>query len=157
MQVLQPCEKVTVAYHEARSVVPGWFLEHADPQLKVGLTSPSAVHSGWLPPSSSLDLWPGWLPGDSAGRAEWACSVPHGGPLSLCISAAVTVWNWSQSSVRAGWAERGRVGLPGGVWTVPPPDTRRLDVELASPAPASARPWLLHSVLRLAGPVGFLR
>lgn len=31
MQVLQPCEKVTVAYHEARSVVPGWFLEHADP------------------------------------------------------------------------------------------------------------------------------
>lgn len=35
MQVLQPCEKVTVAYHEARSVVPGWFLEHADPQLKV--------------------------------------------------------------------------------------------------------------------------
>ncbi|XP_047649528.1 LOW QUALITY PROTEIN: AFG3-like protein 1 [Phacochoerus africanus] len=35
MQVLQPCEKVTVAYHEAGSVVPGWFLELADPQLKV--------------------------------------------------------------------------------------------------------------------------
>jgi len=35
-QVLQPDEKKTVAYHEAGHAVAGWFLEHADPLLKVG-------------------------------------------------------------------------------------------------------------------------
>ena len=34
-QVLQPEEKRTVAYHEAGHAVAGWFLEHADPLLKV--------------------------------------------------------------------------------------------------------------------------
>ena len=33
--VLQPAEKRTVAYHEAGHAVTGWFLEHADPLLKV--------------------------------------------------------------------------------------------------------------------------
>ena len=33
--VLQPEEKRTVAYHEAGHAVAGWFLEHADPLLKV--------------------------------------------------------------------------------------------------------------------------
>ena len=33
--VLQPEEKKTVAYHEAGHAVVGWFLEHADPLLKV--------------------------------------------------------------------------------------------------------------------------
>ena len=33
--VLQPDEKKTVAYHEAGHAVVGWFLEHADPLLKV--------------------------------------------------------------------------------------------------------------------------
>lgn len=33
--VLQPTEKKTVAYHEAGHAVCGWFLEHADPLLKV--------------------------------------------------------------------------------------------------------------------------
>ena len=33
--VLQPDEKKTVAYHEAGHAVAGWFLEHADPLLKV--------------------------------------------------------------------------------------------------------------------------
>ena len=35
--VLQPEEKKTVAYHEAGHAVVGWFLEHADPLLKVSL------------------------------------------------------------------------------------------------------------------------
>ncbi len=35
--VLQPEEKKTVAYHEAGHAVAGWFLEHADPLLKVSL------------------------------------------------------------------------------------------------------------------------
>ena len=35
-QVLQPEEKKTVAFHEAGHAVAGWFLEHADPLLKVG-------------------------------------------------------------------------------------------------------------------------
>ncbi len=34
-KVLSPKEKKTVAFHEAGHVVAGWFLEHADPVLKV--------------------------------------------------------------------------------------------------------------------------
>ena len=34
-QVLQPEEKKTVAYHEAGHAVAGWYLEHADPLIKV--------------------------------------------------------------------------------------------------------------------------
>ena len=33
--VLQPEEKRTVAYHEAGHAVASWFLQHADPLLKV--------------------------------------------------------------------------------------------------------------------------
>uniref|UniRef100_A0A0N5AUQ6 AAA domain-containing protein n=1 Tax=Syphacia muris TaxID=451379 RepID=A0A0N5AUQ6_9BILA len=36
-QVLQPDEKKTVAYHEAGHAITGWFLEHADPLLKVSI------------------------------------------------------------------------------------------------------------------------
>ncbi|XP_008304268.1 AFG3-like protein 1 [Stegastes partitus] len=36
-QVLQRPEKTTVAYHEAGHAVTGWFLEHADPLLKVSI------------------------------------------------------------------------------------------------------------------------
>jgi len=36
-QVLQPEEKKTVAYHEAGHAVAGWFLENADPLLKVSI------------------------------------------------------------------------------------------------------------------------
>ncbi|XP_043083265.1 AFG3-like protein 2 [Puntigrus tetrazona] len=36
-QVLQPTEKKTVAYHEAGHAVVGWFLQHADPLLKVSI------------------------------------------------------------------------------------------------------------------------
>ncbi|XP_018369657.1 PREDICTED: AFG3-like protein 2 isoform X2 [Trachymyrmex cornetzi] len=36
-KVLQPEEKKTVAYHEAGHAVTGWFLEHADPLLKVSI------------------------------------------------------------------------------------------------------------------------
>ncbi|KAF6716301.1 AFG3-like protein 1 [Oryzias melastigma] len=36
-QVLQPTEKKTVAYHEAGHAVTGWFLQHADPLLKVSI------------------------------------------------------------------------------------------------------------------------
>uniref|UniRef100_A0A8C2YW31 AAA+ ATPase domain-containing protein n=1 Tax=Cyclopterus lumpus TaxID=8103 RepID=A0A8C2YW31_CYCLU len=36
-QVLQHPEKTTVAYHEAGHAVAGWFLEHADPLLKVSI------------------------------------------------------------------------------------------------------------------------
>ncbi|XP_012683435.2 AFG3-like protein 2 [Clupea harengus] len=36
-QVLQPEEKKTVAYHEAGHAVAGWYLEHADPLIKVSI------------------------------------------------------------------------------------------------------------------------
>lgn len=35
--VLQPDEKKTVAFHEAGHAVAGWFLQHADPLLKVSI------------------------------------------------------------------------------------------------------------------------
>ncbi|GMR53257.1 hypothetical protein PMAYCL1PPCAC_23452 [Pristionchus mayeri] len=36
-QVLQPEEKRTVAYHEAGHAIAGWYLEYADPLLKVSI------------------------------------------------------------------------------------------------------------------------
>lgn len=36
-RVLSPEEKKTVAYHEAGHAVAGWFLEHADPLIKVSI------------------------------------------------------------------------------------------------------------------------
>lgn len=36
-RVLSPEERKTVAYHEAGHAVAGWFLEHADPLLKVSI------------------------------------------------------------------------------------------------------------------------
>lgn len=42
-QILQPEEKRTVAYHEAGHAVVGWFLEHADPLLKVCVLLPLSV------------------------------------------------------------------------------------------------------------------
>lgn len=36
-QVLQPEERKTVAYHEAGHAVTSWFLEHADPLIKVSI------------------------------------------------------------------------------------------------------------------------
>lgn len=46
-QVLQPTEKKTVAYHEAGHAVVGWFLQHADPLLKVGRIAASSGSSRW--------------------------------------------------------------------------------------------------------------
>uniref|UniRef100_A0A4W4GT96 AAA+ ATPase domain-containing protein n=1 Tax=Electrophorus electricus TaxID=8005 RepID=A0A4W4GT96_ELEEL len=36
-QILQPTEKKTVAFHEAGHAIVGWFLQHADPLLKVSI------------------------------------------------------------------------------------------------------------------------
>lgn len=62
-QVLQPEEKKTVAYHEAGHAVAGWYLEHADPLLKVsgggwGIVGTSAngtggMHHTWM----SYKVW----------------------------------------------------------------------------------------------------
>ena len=46
-QVLQPEEKKTVAYHEAGHAVAGWYLEHADPLLKVRLIKYNTYRGGW--------------------------------------------------------------------------------------------------------------
>merc|ERR1719201_688089 len=55
--VLQPEEKKTVAYHEAGHAVVGWFLEHADPLLKVSIIPRSSGALGfaqYLPQELSL-------------------------------------------------------------------------------------------------------
>ena len=49
--VLQPAEKATVAHHEAGHAVCGWYLEHADPLLKV-----EVQHGTCVPNRKS---WPG--------------------------------------------------------------------------------------------------
>ena len=48
-KVLQPEEKKTVAYHEAGHAVCGWFLEHADPLLKVSII-PRGKYPSFPPP-----------------------------------------------------------------------------------------------------------
>jgi AFG3 family protein len=45
--VLSPEEKKTVAYHEAGHAICGWFLEHADPLLKVSIIPRGAGALGY--------------------------------------------------------------------------------------------------------------
>jgi AFG3 family protein len=56
-RVLSPDEKKTVAYHEAGHAVCGWFLEHADPLLKVSII-PRGVgalgYAQYIPPERYL-------------------------------------------------------------------------------------------------------
>lgn len=47
-QVLQLPERTIVAYHEAGHAVVGWFLEHADPFLKVVRPFPTYCISEFL-------------------------------------------------------------------------------------------------------------
>mmetsp|Transcript_32918 Transcript_32918/g.45914 ORF Transcript_32918/g.45914 Transcript_32918/m.45914 type:complete len:880 (-) Transcript_32918:222-2861(-) len=46
-KVLDPAEKKLVAYHEAGHAVVGWFLEHADPLLKVTIIPRGAAALGY--------------------------------------------------------------------------------------------------------------
>ncbi|KAI0931905.1 Mitochondrial inner membrane m-AAA protease component, variant 2 [Taiwanofungus camphoratus] len=56
-RLLSPDEKKTVAYHEAGHAICGWFLEHADPLLKVSII-PRGVgalgYAQYLPPDRYL-------------------------------------------------------------------------------------------------------
>jgi AFG3 family protein len=55
--VMSPEEKKTVAYHEAGHAILGWFLEHADPLLKVTIiprTSGALGFAQYLPKEVSL-------------------------------------------------------------------------------------------------------
>ncbi|KAJ8083853.1 AAA ATPase afg3 [Marasmius tenuissimus] len=56
-RVLSPHEKKTVAYHEAGHAVAGWFLEHADPVLKVSIIprgNGALGYAQYLPPDRYL-------------------------------------------------------------------------------------------------------
>ena len=46
-RVLSKDEKTTVAYHEAGHAVCGWFLEHADPLLKVSIIPRGSAALGY--------------------------------------------------------------------------------------------------------------
>lgn len=65
--VIHPDEKKVIAYHEAGHAVVGWFLEHADPLMKVHLLSlpAKAGQSGLstfpLPRSPSFLVVRGWV------------------------------------------------------------------------------------------------
>ncbi|KAM7247334.1 hypothetical protein CapIbe_001287 [Capra ibex] len=86
-QVLQPGEKMTVAYQEAGHVVAGWFLEHADPLLKVSIV-PRGKGLGYaqcLPREQYLYTWEqlfdrmcAMLGGRGLSSCSWAGH--HGGP-----------------------------------------------------------------------------
>ena len=45
---MSPAEKRTVALHESGHAVAGWFLEHADPLLKVSIVPRSSGALGLL-------------------------------------------------------------------------------------------------------------
>merc|ERR1711865_1132410 len=56
-RILSLSERTTVAYHEAGHAVTGWFLEHADPLLKVSIVPRSNGALGfaqYLPEEMSL-------------------------------------------------------------------------------------------------------
>jgi AFG3 family protein len=53
-RVLSPEEKKTVAYHEAGHAVCGWFLEHADPLLKVSIIPRGVGALGYAQVRTSL-------------------------------------------------------------------------------------------------------
>ena len=86
-QVLQPSEKMTVAYQEAGHVVAGWFLEHTDPLLKVSIV-PRGKGLGYaqcLPREQYLYTWEqlfdrmcAMLGGRGLSSCSWAGH--HGGP-----------------------------------------------------------------------------
>ncbi|KAI0652161.1 ATP-dependent metallopeptidase Hfl [Trametes meyenii] len=63
-RLLSPEEKKTVAYHEAGHAICGWFLEHADPLLKVSII-PRGVgalgYAKYLPPDRYLFSTPQML------------------------------------------------------------------------------------------------
>jgi AFG3 family protein len=46
-RVLSPEEKKIVAYHEAGHAIAGWFLEHADPLLKVSIIPRASAALGY--------------------------------------------------------------------------------------------------------------
>ncbi len=63
-RVLAPEEKKTVAYHEAGHAVCGWYLEHADPLLKVSIIPRGVGALGYAqvgPRRQELDLGKGML------------------------------------------------------------------------------------------------
>lgn len=55
-RVLSPEEKKTVAYHEAGHAICGWFLQHADPLLKVSIIPRGAGALGYAQVSYSITL-----------------------------------------------------------------------------------------------------
>ncbi len=101
-QVLQPEEKKTVAYHEAGHAVAGWFLEHADPLLKVKLTLIHLYCNIWLFSVLSHIIGCFRCPSSRVGRV-WA--MP-----SICLKSSTCtprsscwtgcVWRWVDVCLR---------------------------------------------------------
>jgi len=83
-RVLSPEEKRTVAYHEAGHAVAGWFLEHADPLLKVSIIprgSAALGYAQYLPHEQKLYTTKQVRPrGRGARRGQMKCSF---GPVAF--------------------------------------------------------------------------
>ena len=56
-RVLSPEEKKTVAYHEAGHAICGWFLEHADPLLKVSIIPRGVGALGYAQVNTSFPFY----------------------------------------------------------------------------------------------------
>jgi AFG3 family protein len=48
-KIISPEEKRIVAYHEAGHAIAGWFLEHADPLVKVSIVPRGVARIGLCP------------------------------------------------------------------------------------------------------------
>lgn len=99
-RVLNKDEKKTVAYHEAGHAVCGWYLEHADPLLKVSRRRKRSGWPGWLCALQSMGQCPCWL-WSLVPRVDLPCAVKcAGGCLSrvsvfaclLCFLCWWPVW-----------------------------------------------------------------
>jgi AFG3 family protein len=78
-RVLSPGEKKTVAYHEAGHAICGWFLEHADPLLKVSIIPRGAGALGYAQ-VISIVLY-------LSNKLRLPLAVPPSGPLPLINSS----------------------------------------------------------------------
>lgn len=78
--VIQPEEKKVIAYHEAGHAVVGWFLEHADPLMKVSIIprGKGLGYAQYLPREQFLY---------TVEQVSAAC-------LPVCLSCAALLWSY---------------------------------------------------------------
>ena len=90
-QVLQPEEKKQVAFHEAGHAVSGWFLQHAEPILKVSIIPRGKAlgYAQYMPKEQYL------YTKDQVDRSTVYLSLHLSSCISLVVRSYVCYARWS--------------------------------------------------------------